>query len=114
MKGYKNAMRFHKMFVEAGGHLLISGNTNDGKSPGLNQHHEMQIMAEAGLTPMQIIQGSTKWPAELIRKQDILGTGETGKLADGIIVDEDPPQSRKNLEKIHTGGLNISGLDLSS
>jgi len=113
MKGYQNAMRFHKMFVEAGGHLLISGNTNDGKSPGLNQHHEMQIMAEAGLTPMQIIQGSTKWPAELIRKLDILGTVEAGKLADVIVVDEDPLQSVKNLEKISTVIFNGNVLELA-
>ena len=62
----------------------------------------MQIFAEAGITPMQIIQGSTKWPAELVRKQDKLGTVETGKLADVIIVSEDPLQDIKNLDKIDT------------
>jgi hypothetical protein len=55
MKGFVNAMRFHKMFVDAGGHLVVSGNTNDAGCQGVDLHQEMQIMADAGLTPMQII-----------------------------------------------------------
>ena len=102
MKGYENAMRFHKMFVEAGGHLVVSGNTNDAWVPGVDMHQEMQVMADAGLTPMQIIQGSTKYAAEMLMKQDQLGTVEASKLADVIIVDADPLQSIKNLDKINT------------
>ncbi len=102
MKGFENAMRFHKMFVDAGGHLVVSGNTNDAWPPGVDLHQEMQILADAGLTPMQIIQGTTKYPAEMLRKQDLLGTVESGKLADVIIVDADPLQDIKNLDKINT------------
>jgi hypothetical protein len=102
IKGYQNAMRFHKMFVDAGGHLVVSGNTNDAWVPGVDLHQEMQVMAEAGLTPMQIIMGSTKYPAEMLRKQNLLGTVEAGKLADVIIVNADPLQDIKNLDKINT------------
>ena len=102
MKGYENALRFHKMFVDAGGHLVVSGNTNDAWVPGVDLHQEMQIMADAGLTPMQIIQGSTKYAAEMLRKQDLLGTVEAGKLADVIIVGADPLQDIKNLDRIDT------------
>jgi len=102
MKGYENAMRFHKMFVDAGGHLVVSGNTNDAWTPGFDLHQEMQIMADAGLTPMQIIMGSTRYPAEMLRKQKQLGTVEAGKLADVIIVNADPLQDIKNLDKINT------------
>lgn len=102
LKGYQNAMRFHKMFVDAGGHLVVSGNTNDAWVPGVDLHQEMQVMAEAGLTPMQIIMGSTKYPAEMLRKQNLLGTVEAGKLADVIIVNADPLQDIKNLDKINT------------
>jgi hypothetical protein len=102
VKGYQNAMRFHKMFVDAGGHLVVSGNTNDAWVPGVDLHQEMQIMADAGLTPMQIIMGSTKYPAEMLRKQNLLGTVETGKLADVIIVNADPLKDIKNLDKVDT------------
>jgi imidazolonepropionase-like amidohydrolase len=112
MKGFQNAMRFHKMFVEAGGHLVVSGNTNDVWVPGVDMHQEMQIMADAGLTPMQIIQGSTKYPAEMLRKQNLLGTVEAGKLADVIIVNADPLQDIKNLDKINTVILNGKVVEL--
>jgi predicted amidohydrolase len=99
--GYKNAMRFHKMFVDAGGHIVVSGNTNDSWPPGVDLHQEMQVMAEVGLTPMQIIMGSTKYPAEMLRKEKLLGTIEAGKLADVIIVNADPLQKIGNLDKIN-------------
>jgi hypothetical protein len=62
----------------------------------------MQVMAEAGLTPMQIIMGATKYPAEMLRKQNQLGTVEVGKLADVIIVNADPLQDIRNLDKVNT------------
>jgi hypothetical protein len=102
LKGWENVKRFHKMFVDAGGHLVVSGNLNDRYVPGLELFQEMRIMTEVGLTPMQIIQGSTKFGAELIQKQDFLGTVEAGKLADIVIVSADPLQDIENLKKTDT------------
>ena len=59
-------------------------------------------MVDAGLTPMQVIQGSTKYAAEMLNKQDQLGTLEAGKLADVILVDANPLQDIRNLRKINT------------
>ena len=52
------------------------------------------------LTPMQIIQAATRWPAETMRAQDRLGTIAAGKLADVLIVDADPLQDIRNLQEI--------------
>ena len=101
MKGYENALRFHKMFIDAGGKIVISGNTNSTKAPGLDLHHEIQVMKDAGLSPMQIVLGTTRWPAEMIGKQDLLGTIEAGKLADILVLDRDPLQDGANLRSIH-------------
>jgi adenine deaminase len=62
----------------------------------------MQIFAEAGFTPIQIIQSVTKWPAEMINKQDLVGPIGVGKLVDVLIVSDDPLQSISNLEKVDT------------
>ena len=102
LKGWENVKRFHKMFVDAGGHLVVSGNLNDRYVPGLELFQEMRIMTETGLTPMQIIQGSTKFAAELVQKQDSLGTVEPGKIADILIVSADPLQDIENLKKTDT------------
>lgn len=101
-QGYQNHLRFHKMFVDAGGHLVPGGDTNASKVPGINIHHEFLAFAEAGVTPMQIIQGATKWAAEMINKGKDLGTVEAGKLADVIIVKQDPLQKIDNLREIDT------------
>ena len=84
LKGWENVKRFHKMFVDAGGHLIVSGNLNDRYVPGLQLFQEMRVMREVGMTPTQIIVGSTKYAAELVQKQDSLGTidGKDGGCPD--------------------------------
>jgi len=102
LKGWENVKRFHKMFVDAGGHLVVSGNLNDRYVPGLELFQEMRVMREVGMTPMQIIVGSTKYAAELVQKQDSLGTIEAGKTADVLVVSADPVQDIANLMKTDT------------
>jgi hypothetical protein len=98
--GYKNASRFHKMFVDAGGKLVPGANTNPGRVPGNSLIHEMLIFVEAGVTPMQILQGATKWSAEMIDRGKDLGTVEAGKLADIVILNRDPLQTIENLRSV--------------
>jgi hypothetical protein len=100
MRGFQNTLRFHKMFVDAGGHLIPGADSNPVKVPGTNLFHEMMIFVEAGVTPMQIIQGATKWSAEMIDRGKDLGTVEAGKIADVIIVNADPLQNIENLRQL--------------
>jgi imidazolonepropionase-like amidohydrolase len=100
LQGYRNALRFHKMFADAGGHVTPGANTNPTRVPGNSLIHEMLIFVEAGMTPMQIIQGATKWSAEMVQRQKDLGTVEAGKLADIIIVNADPLQNIENLRQV--------------
>jgi len=100
-KGYQNALRFHGMLIEAGGRVLIGTDGGNFSLPGLGVHHEMQVFSEDMKLPaMKIIQAATKWPAETMRVQSQIGTVEVGKLADLLIVDEDPLQNIANLQKI--------------
>ena len=102
LKGWENVKRFHKMFVDAGGHLVVSGNLNDRYVPGLQLFQEMRVMREVGMTPMQIIVGSTKYAAELVQKQDSLGTIEAGKTADLVIINANPLDDIGNMIKADT------------
>jgi imidazolonepropionase-like amidohydrolase len=109
-RGYQNALRFHRMLIEAGGRVLVGTDGGNFALPGLGVHHEMQVFAEdMRLTPMQIIQAATRWPAETMRAQDRIGTVAAGKLADLLIVDADPLQDVENLQRISAvivnGGL---------
>ena len=100
MRGFRNSLRFHKMFVDAGGMLIPGSDSNPVKVPGLNLFHEMMIFTEAGVTPMQIIQGATKWSAALLDKDDELGTIEAGKIADIVIVNSNPLEDVQNLRDV--------------
>jgi imidazolonepropionase-like amidohydrolase len=100
MPGYHNMIRFHKMVIDAGGKVLVGGDTNGAKVPGSIIHEEMAIFQEGGIAPMQIIQAATKWPAEAMRVADRIGTVEAGKLADIIIVDADPLADIRNLRQL--------------
>lgn len=50
----------------------------------------LKAMTEAGMPPMQAIQAATKVGAETLGIADQVGTIETGKVADLIVVDRDP------------------------
>jgi imidazolonepropionase-like amidohydrolase len=100
-KGYQSALRFHRMLVEAGGRVLVGTDGGNFALPGLGVQHEIQVFSEDMKLPaMQIIQAATKWPAETMRVDKELGTIEVSKLADLLIVDEDPLVDIANLQKI--------------
>ena len=101
-QGYQNLLRFLKMFSDAGGHVVPGGDTNATKVPGLNIHHEFLAISESGIPPMRIIQGATKWAAQMIDKDKELGTVEAGKIADIIVLKADPLQSIDNLRQVDT------------
>ncbi|MFL0249351.1 amidohydrolase family protein [Clostridium neuense] len=51
---------------------------------------ELNLMVKAGLTPMEAIVASTKTAAELLGVDKDFGTLEAGKIADFIVLNEDP------------------------
>lgn len=101
-KGFKNYERFVGMFVKAGGKVLTGTDTSfvGWGTAGTGLHHEMELLVESGLTPMEAIQAATRNVAEALRWLNRLGTIEAGKLADVVVVNEDPLRDIRNLEKI--------------
>lgn len=66
---------------------------------GYFEHMEMQMMADAGLTPMQIIVSATKNAAEYMGLK-ALGTLTPGHWADFIVLEADPLNDVRNMKKI--------------
>lgn len=61
---------------------------------------ELELLCKAGMAPIDVISSATRIPAEMMRKSDELGTVETGKRADLIIVEGDPLEDIRVLRKI--------------
>ena len=68
---------------------------------GFGEHWELQMMVEAGLTPMQVLTSATGKAAEFLGQRD-LGTLEQGKWADILVLAADPLADIKNTRKIDT------------
>ncbi|MEW6364948.1 MAG: amidohydrolase family protein [Acidobacteriota bacterium] len=90
----ENLRRFHA----AGGRAAM-GN-DGGYLAGLEigmPISELLAMQAAGMSPMQVIVSATKMAAEICRLGRMLGTIETGKQADILVVKDDPLRDLNNL-----------------
>jgi imidazolonepropionase-like amidohydrolase len=58
--------------------------------PGFSLHDELALLVEAGLSPMQALQASTKDAARFMGQLDRRGTIEPGKIADLALLEHDP------------------------
>ena len=74
---------------------------NIGTLHGPSVFREMQIMVEAGLTPLQVLRSATVNGAKAMRMERDTGTLAAGKLADLVILDADPLADVQNLSRIH-------------
>jgi imidazolonepropionase-like amidohydrolase len=72
-----------------------------GAFPGLAVHREMELMAEAGIPEMALLTAATRTGAQYLDRDD-LGVIEEGRVADAVIIDEDPLDDIRNTRKIHT------------
>jgi len=101
-RSYKTYQEFIRRYVEKGGKVLPGEDPVGSGTPGIGLHHELQLLVDAGISPMQALVSATKWSAEFIRKDDQLGTVEPGKLADIVLLNGDPLSDIANTKKIDT------------
>ena len=83
--------------------------------PGFSLHQELELFVKAGLTPMEALQTATLNPAKFLGQTRDLGTVETGKIADLVLLDASPLDDIRNTQKISAvvlGGRYFSHADL--
>nr|MBA4769732.1 amidohydrolase family protein [Sphingobium sp.] len=69
--------------------------------PGYFAHWELELMVQAGITPMQALTAATSANAEFMGAKDI-GTIAPGKWADLLVLDRDPTKDIRNTRAINT------------
>ncbi|UCE24707.1 MAG: amidohydrolase family protein [Candidatus Zixiibacteriota bacterium] len=91
-----------RKFSRAGG-LVALGTDYDGYDATFELGMpmvEMEWMLEAGMSPMQVIVAGTKNAAAVCNRQADLGTLETGKIADVLVVNGDPLEDIRALTDV--------------
>jgi imidazolonepropionase-like amidohydrolase len=85
--------------------------------PGFSLHDELALLVEAGLSPMEALQSSTKEAARFMDQLDRRGTIEPGKIADLVLLDRDPLADIHNTRSIRAvvlGGKLMPRAELDS
>jgi imidazolonepropionase-like amidohydrolase len=98
----KMALRNLRVLKAAGVRIGFGTDTGPpGRFPGFLEHMEMELMVEAGFTPMEVITAFSKTASEALRVQDEFGTLARGKAADLIVLDKNPLENIRNARSIH-------------
>ncbi len=90
-----------KTLSDAG--VKIAFGTDSGiptRFPGYFEHRELQLMVEAGLTPMQAIVAATRTNAEILGGANKFGTLKPGRRADFLVLDANPLEDIHNTERL--------------
>ncbi len=105
---FQTASRNLKKLSDAGVRIGFGTDTGPpGRILGFFEHWEMELMAQAGLTPMQVIQTASKNAAEYLGVSKDFGTLEKGKYADLIVLDKNPLDDIRNtrsIQAVYIGG----------
>lgn len=103
--GNEKRIAFNKKLVKAfkkAGVPIVAG-TDAGTSGiiwGFSLHDELALLVDAGLTTEEVLASATRLPATWLGLGDKLGTVETGKYADLILLDANPLKDIRNTTKI--------------
>lgn len=100
----KKEMEFEYAFVKAGG-LLLAGpdpTGNGGTLPGFGDWREVELLVDAGFTPVEAIHIATQNGARFMGRDDSIGTVAAGKNADLVVIHGDPTAKIADIEKVET------------
>ncbi len=106
-RNYQLWMTFLNEYKNRGGRVCVGSDAGFiYKLYGFAYIREMELLREAGFHPLEVIRSATLWGAEAIGLADQIGTVEVGKLADLVVVEENPLQNLKVL--YGTGAIKLN------
>jgi Amidohydrolase family len=112
LAGYKMLQDFVRRFASAGG-KIHSGSDPNHVLAGYGVHVELEMLVEAGLTPVQAIQTASINVAQAWGKDKDYGSVEKGKIADLVIVRGDPRQNISDTQNVEMVFIDGKVMDIS-
>jgi len=113
----KKAMQYERQFVQMGG-LLAAGvdpTGNGGALPGFGDQRNVELLVEAGFTPVEALQIMTLNGAKVLGVDRDLGSVEVGKIADLVVVRGNPamtPGDVRNVTHVFKDGVGYDPVKL--
>jgi imidazolonepropionase-like amidohydrolase len=112
----QQAMKNLKLLSDGGVSIAMGTDSgaanNPGRWQGYFEHVELEYMAKAGMTPMQVLVAATGGAARVM-KLDGLGTIQPGKWADLLVLNANPLTDIRNSRQIHSvwiGGQRLAAV----
>jgi enamidase len=99
---FPKAMALELAFARAGG-LLVAGTDPTGSGgviPGYSNQRQVELLVDAGFTPLEAITISTLNGAKYLGKDQSIGTIAVGKQAELVVVNGDPSTSIADVRKV--------------
>ena len=101
---FKKELEFEYAFAKAGG-LLLAGLDPTGIGgviAGFGDQREVELLVEAGFTPLEAIHIATYNGAQFLGDLDRVGTIAPGKQADLVVIKGDPSKKIEDIENVET------------
>jgi hypothetical protein len=101
---FKKEMEFEHGFAQAGG-LLLAGLDPTGMGgviAGFGDQREVELLVEAGFTPIEAIHIATFNGAQYLGESDKIGTIAPGRQADLVVIKGDPAKNIEDIENVET------------
>ena len=114
---FPNEMKFERDFFRAGG-LLLAGTDPTGYGgvvAGYANHRQLELLVEAGLTPLEAIMVGTLNGARYLGRDRLVGSIAVGKRADLVVVRGDPSSRIADVRQVETvfkGGVGYDSAKL--
>src|SRR5579863_4867713 len=101
---FQKELEFEHAFAQAGGLLLggLDPTGMGGVMAGFGDQREVELLVEAGFTPVEAIHIATANGAQFLGELDRLGTIAPGKLADLVVIKGDPSKKIDDIENVET------------
>ena len=107
--GFRNMLNFVRLAHKGGVRIVVGSHTwVPYAETGYAYFREMELLQDAGMHPMEIIQAATIYNAEFLRVSERLGSLEKGKLADLILVEGEPMKdivAMRNVRRVMLNGV---------
>ena len=109
VNGFSNMMKFVGKAKRGGVRIVVGSHSYvPYAEPGFAYFREMELLQEAGLSNMEVIEAATMENAWFFRIEERLGSIEEGKIADLLLVEGDPLkdiQAMRNVRRVMLNGV---------